>query len=79
MLTFAEALTPGMLLAQAFGQLGNYFNQELYANPTTLPWGLQIHSTSRAYPPNTPPGTLFRPLFLYDTIWNIGGALLLIV
>ena len=77
-LTFADALAPGMLLAQAFGRFGNYFNQELYGNPTTLPWGLQISTTSPAYPPNTPAGTLFQPLFLYETIWNIGGALLLI-
>jgi prolipoprotein diacylglyceryl transferase len=77
-LTFADALAPGMLLAQAFGRLGNYFNQELYGSPTTLPWGLQITSSSPAYPPNTPPGTLFQPLFLYEMIWNIGGALLLI-
>lgn len=77
-LTFADALAPGMLLAQAFGRLGNYFNQELYGNPTTLPWGLQISSNSPAYPPGTPPGTLFQPLFLYEMIWNIVGALLLI-
>lgn len=77
-LTFADALAPGMLLAQAFGRLGNYFNQELYGSPTTLPWGLQISTTSPAYPPNTPAGTLFQPLFLYEMIWNIGGALLLI-
>jgi len=77
-LTFADALAPGMLLAQAFGRFGNYFNQELYGNPTTLPWGLQISTNSPAYPPNTPAGTLFQPLFLYEMIWNIGGALLLI-
>ncbi|RPE73762.1 MULTISPECIES: prolipoprotein diacylglyceryl transferase [unclassified Frondihabitans] len=77
-LTFADALAPGMLLAQAFGRFGNYFNQELYGNPTTLPWGLQISSASPAYPPGVPDGTLFQPLFLYEMIWNIGGALLLI-
>ncbi len=77
-LTFADALAPGMLLAQAFGRLGNYFNQELYGSPTTLPWGLQITYSSPAYPPNVQPGTLFQPLFLYEMIWNIAGALLLI-
>jgi len=77
-LTFADALAPGMLLAQAFGRFGNYFNQELYGSPTTLPWGLQISTSSPAYPAGLPAGTLFQPLFLYEMIWNIGGALLLI-
>jgi prolipoprotein diacylglyceryl transferase len=77
-LTFADAVAPGMLLAQAFGRLGNYFNQELYGSPTTLPWGLQISTKSPAFPAGLPAGTLFQPLFLYEMIWNIGGALLLI-
>ncbi len=77
-LTFADALAPGMLLAQAFGRFGNYFNQELYGPPTKLPWGLQISTSSPAYPAGLPAGTLFQPLFLYEMLWNIGGALLLI-
>jgi prolipoprotein diacylglyceryl transferase len=51
---FADALAPGLLFAQAFGRLGNYFNQELYGPPTTLPWGLQIHASSPAYPAGGP-------------------------
>ncbi|MEO6944567.1 MAG: prolipoprotein diacylglyceryl transferase [Lacisediminihabitans sp.] len=77
-LTFADALVPGLLLAQAFGRLGNYFNQELFGAPTTLPWGLQIKSSAALFPPGLPAGTLFQPLFLYEMIWNTLGALLLI-
>ncbi|RFA06509.1 prolipoprotein diacylglyceryl transferase [Subtercola boreus] len=75
---FTDALIPGLLLAQAFGRFGNYFNHELYGGPTTLPWGLQIESTNAAFPPGLPAGTLFHPLFLYEMIWNIIGAFLII-
>lgn len=76
--TFADAVIPGLLLAQAFGRLGNYFNQELYGGPTTLPWGLQISPDNVAYPAGVPAGTLFQPLFLYEMIWNILGAVLIL-
>ncbi|MBW4096461.1 MAG: prolipoprotein diacylglyceryl transferase [Acidobacteria bacterium] len=76
---FADALAPGLLLAQAFGRFGNYFNQELYGPPTTLPWGLQIHSSSPAFPPGLPAGTLFQPLFLYEMIWDVAGAIVIIL
>lgn len=72
--TFADALAPGLLLAQAFGRLGNYFNQELYGGPTTLPWGLQISPSSLAFPAGLPADTLFQPLFLYEMIFDILGA-----
>ena len=75
---FADALAPGLLLAQAFGRLGNYFNHELYGGPTTLPWGLQIEATNAAFPAGLPAGTLFHPLFLYEMIWNIAGAFVII-
>jgi len=75
---FADALVPGLLLAQAFGRFGNYFNQELYGGPTTLPWGLQIDPTNAAFPAGLPAGTLFHPLFLYEMIWNTIGAFLII-
>jgi prolipoprotein diacylglyceryl transferase len=68
-----------MLLAQAFGRFGNYFNQELFGPPTTLPWGLQIKSTAPLFPAGTPAGTLFQPLFLYEMIWNTLGVLVLIL
>jgi prolipoprotein diacylglyceryl transferase len=75
---FSDALAPGLLFAQAFGRLGNYFNQELYGPPTTLPWGLQIKSSSPAFPPGLPAGTLFQPLFLYEMIWDVAGGLLIL-
>jgi prolipoprotein diacylglyceryl transferase len=71
---FADALAPGLLIAQAFGRLGNYFNHELYGLPTDLPWGLEIESTNSAYPAGLPAGVLFHPTFLYEIIWNLLGA-----
>jgi prolipoprotein diacylglyceryl transferase len=75
---FADALAPGLLLAQAFGRLGNYFNHELYGQPTDLPWGLEIESSNAAYPVGLPAGTLFHPTFLYEIVWNVLGVLVLI-
>jgi prolipoprotein diacylglyceryl transferase len=76
--SFADALAPGLLVAQALGRLGNWFNHELYGLPTTLPWGLQIESTNPAFPPGLPAGTLFHPTFLYEMIWNLIGAAVLL-
>ena len=78
-LSFGDALAPGMLLAQAFGRFGNYFNQELFGTPTTLPWGLHIDASSPAFPDGLPADTLFHPLFLYEMLWNISGATLILV
>lgn len=77
--TLVDALAPGMLFAQAFGRLGNYFNQELFGNPTTLPWGLQIHTSSPAFPAGLPAGTLFQPLFLYELLWDAAGGILILL
>lgn len=68
--TFADALAPAMLLAQVLGRLGNYFNRELFGQPTDLPWGLEIESTNPAFPAGLAEGTLFHPTFLYEMIWN---------
>ncbi|MEK8229122.1 prolipoprotein diacylglyceryl transferase [Oerskovia sp. M15] len=73
---FADALAPGLLLAQAIGRLGNWFNQELFGSPTTLPWGLEIDDSY--LPAGFEPGTLFHPTFLYELLWNVGAAFLLI-
>jgi prolipoprotein diacylglyceryl transferase len=73
-LVFLDALAPGMLIAQAVGRIGNYFNQELFGSPTTLPWGLQIDPGSPAFPAGFPADTLFHPLFLYELVWNLAGA-----
>jgi prolipoprotein diacylglyceryl transferase len=71
--SFADALAPGMLAAQAIGRLGNWFNHELFGMPTDLPWGLEIESTNPAFPAGLEPGTLFHPTFLYEMIWNVAG------
>lgn len=69
--SFADALAPALLLAQAIGRFGNYFNHELYGQPTGLPWGLQIEASNPAYPIGLPAHTLFQPTFLYEMIWNL--------
>jgi prolipoprotein diacylglyceryl transferase len=63
----ADALAPGIVIAQAIGRWGNYFNQELFGRPTTLPWGLRIDPAHR--PANYPNATTFHPTFLYESIW----------
>ena len=73
---FADAVAPGLLVAQAIGRLGNWFNQELFGGPTTLPWGLQIDDLH--LPEGFEPGTLFHPTFLYEMLWNLAAAALLI-
>jgi prolipoprotein diacylglyceryl transferase len=75
---FADALAPAMLVAQAIGRLGNYANHELFGLPTSLPWGLQIASDNPAFPSGLPAGTLFHPLFLYEIVWNVAGAIVII-
>jgi prolipoprotein diacylglyceryl transferase len=75
---FMDAVAPGVLIAQAIGRLGNYFNQELFGAPTTMPWGLQINAASPTFPNAYAPGTLFQPTFLYELLWNLAGAALLI-
>lgn len=77
-LSVADAVAPGILLAQGIGRLGNYFNQELFGLPTTFPWGLEIPSSNPAYPLGLPDGLTFHPTFAYEMIWNIIGALALI-
>lgn len=75
---FADAAVPGLLLAQALGRWGNWFNQELFGAPTTLPWGLQIDPDNYNFPAGLPADTLFHPTFLYESLWNVLGALVLI-
>ncbi|WGW13770.1 prolipoprotein diacylglyceryl transferase [Saxibacter everestensis] len=81
---FLDAAAPGILLAQGIGRWGNWFNQELFGAPTTLPWGLQIdYLTDGGINPNWPgpqytEGTLFHPTFLYESIWNVIGVVLLL-
>ncbi|MFM6939967.1 MAG: prolipoprotein diacylglyceryl transferase [Rhodoluna sp.] len=76
--SFVDAVAPGVLLAQALGRWGNYFNQELFGTPTTLPWGLEIDSNNPAYPLGLPAGVLFHPTFLYESLWSLAGVFLLL-
>jgi prolipoprotein diacylglyceryl transferase len=73
----ADALAPGLAVAQAVGRLGNWFNQELFGGPTDLPWGLQV-SPAVAEAAGYPAGTLFHPTFLYELLWDLGVATVLI-
>ena len=76
----ADAIAPGLLLAQALGRLGNYFNQELFGWPTDLPWGLEIDRPNPAIPNGLGDDVLFHPTFLYELIWNlVGFAVILLV
>ncbi|MEY4993895.1 MAG: hypothetical protein RIS82_1017 [Actinomycetota bacterium] len=77
--SFADAVAPGILLAQAIGRWGNYFNQELFGVPTTLPWGLEIDVTNAAYPVGLPAGELFHPTFLYESLWSLVGVAVLLI
>jgi prolipoprotein diacylglyceryl transferase len=76
---FMDAVAPGILLAQGIGRIGNWWNQELYGKPTTLPWGLKID------PQNTlilaqkyQNKAAYQPTFLYELIWDVVGVFLLI-
>ncbi|WP_410810904.1 prolipoprotein diacylglyceryl transferase [Micromonospora sp. 067-2] len=84
----ADAVAPGLALAQAVGRFGNWFNNELYGGRTTLPWGLQIHRMDPDNPghalrddagqPILEPG-LYQPTFLYEALWNLGVVALVLV
>ncbi|HZW43214.1 MAG TPA: prolipoprotein diacylglyceryl transferase [Dermatophilaceae bacterium] len=74
----ADALAPSVLLAQVIGRFGNYFNQELYGQPTTLPWGLEIDPGNWPAGMTFAAGTVFHPTFLYEALWNLVGVGLLI-
>jgi prolipoprotein diacylglyceryl transferase len=82
---FGDAVAPGILLAQAIGRLGNYFNQELYGRPTDVPWGLEIYvrepdnlngvSTGQVLESAAP---AVHPTFLYELLWNLLIVLVLV-
>ena len=73
---FADCVAPALLVAQAVGRIGNYFNKELFGGPTTLPWGLQIPVAYR--PPGYAAYSTFHPTFLYELIWDLALAALLV-
>ncbi|MET9380658.1 prolipoprotein diacylglyceryl transferase [Streptomyces sp. NPDC002928] len=68
---YADAIAPGIALAQAIGRWGNWFNQELYGRATDLPWALKITSSTDGRVPGT-----YHPTFLYESLWCIGVAFL---
>jgi len=83
----ADAIAPGIVLAQAIGRIGNYFNQELYGRATDVPWALEIFNrvdptTGLSDPINGiaqgAPEKLVHPTFLYELLWNIGVAILVV-
>ncbi|OIQ75969.1 prolipoprotein diacylglyceryl transferase [mine drainage metagenome] len=74
--SLADALAPGLVLAQAIGRWGNWFNGELFGRPTTLPWGLEIPVPLR--PPGYESFATFHPTFLYESLWCVGVAIALI-
>ncbi|HZU54420.1 MAG TPA: prolipoprotein diacylglyceryl transferase [Actinocrinis sp.] len=83
----ADAIAPGIVLAQAIGRWGNWFNNELYGDPTTKPWGLTIHCmddvSRQATPCSGIPGTStvaghFQPTFLYESVWCVLVALVVL-
>ena len=63
----ADCVAPGIVLAQALGRFGNYFNQELYGKPSDLPWAVKIDNPQPPYAP----GSTFHPTFLYESIWDL--------
>jgi len=86
---FADAVAPGIVVAQAIGRLGNYFNQELYGGPTTVPWGLEIYeridpATGASDPlggvavDTANPIAVVHPTFLYELLWNLAVAALIV-
>jgi phosphatidylglycerol---prolipoprotein diacylglyceryl transferase len=75
-LAFADAVAPGLVLAQAIGRFGNYFNQELFGRPSDLPWAIEIAPGNR--PPQFNDAASFHPTFLYESIWDVLVCLILL-
>jgi prolipoprotein diacylglyceryl transferase len=72
---FLDCAAPGLLVAQAIGRIGNWFNQELFGGPTSLPWGLEISPVHR--PPGYAQYATFHPTFLYELLFNLALAAVL--
>lgn len=70
------ATAPAIPVAQAIGRLGNWFNQELFGRPTDVPWALEIDESHR--PTGFEDEALFHPTFLYEMLWNLGVAAVVI-
>lgn len=72
-----DIVAPALPLAQAIGRWGNWWNQELFGRPTTLPWGLKIDSAHR--PPGYEANATYHPTFLYESLWNLGLCVVLVL
>jgi len=77
-LMLCDAIAPGLAVAQAIGRWGNWFNQELFGGPTSLPWGLEIEPQNR--PSNYLTDETFHPTFLYESLWCllVAGTILFV-
>lgn len=75
--TVADAIAPGLILAQAIGRWGNYANQELFGGPSSQPWAVEIAPQFR--PERFAEYTTFVPTFLYESLWNLGVFLVLML
>jgi prolipoprotein diacylglyceryl transferase len=71
LLPVLDAIAPTVLVAQAIGRWGNWFNQELFGKPTDLPWALEIDAEHR--PPGYFLDDTFHPTFIYEFLWNLGA------
>jgi phosphatidylglycerol:prolipoprotein diacylglycerol transferase len=82
LLAWLDICVPTLLVGQAIGRWGNFFNQEAYGRPTTLPWGLDIPPDRRIPPYDNlaqyPPSTRFHPTFLYESLWDAGALALIL-
>jgi prolipoprotein diacylglyceryl transferase len=87
-LEFADAAIPGVILAQAIGRWGNWFNNELFGGPTSLPWKLQIHDISTVTGRSQPCGFghigasvcgYYQPTFLYESLWDLALCAVLLL
>jgi len=72
----ADLVSPSLILGQAIGRWGNFFNSEAFGTPTNLPWKLYIPPANR--PPQYADESFFHPTFLYESLWNLGVFALLI-
>jgi prolipoprotein diacylglyceryl transferase len=75
-LVLADAAAPGVILAQAIGRWGNYFNQELFGRPSDLPWAIRIAPENR--PTQFTDAETFHPTFLYESVWDLFICLVLL-
>ena len=78
LLPVLDAIAPAVLVGQALGRWGNWFNQELYGRPTDLPWGLEIDPRNWPADRTFDLGTTFHPTFLYESLWNLAAFAVLI-